>query len=1517
MTIKKHTFKKGIVLKPDTEALDGINGELKVDSADGKIKSTLGGSPREIITNDQTQTLTNKTINSSSNTLTVNADEASVSNLELDNLKTGVLDTDLTSVSGSDDTIPSAKAVKTYVDAVQDNLDDHINETVDAHDASAISVVPTGNLAADDVQEALEELQGDINTLNTGLSDHLSDAVDAHDASAISSIPSGNLAATEVQAALNELQSDIDTRALNSDLTTHTGASTGVHGVTGSVVGTTDTQTLTNKTITGASIQTPSRLDAKQDTKANLVTYASTATDGQFVFATDEEKMYQVLNNGLVELGAGGGIGSVDILFADTFEDTVIADYSVTGTVVVTETLAEVIQGEKTLKITHTGGATAKRTLDVSNKFQNRICKLSFDYYTTATSGNFNLTIEDETNSAILVNAEVITPQGADYNSSKRSVTFTIPETCDNLSYLFTAVSESGVFSYVDNVVIELGQQASIEGEILVPVVTEWVDNGVITVTGVTSNPTKGTTSIDKVYSRRVGDMLQAKYDLRITDSSGAAGSGHYLFALPSGLQVDTSKLNFDATNPTVTIGLGHVTNTSGALGTSTHTARAVLHSATQFKIIRSTATVGTQEIIGSSLFAFNSTTAFSLQIDVPILNWDVSEAQTIPLTQAALVQESDSMIQLNTRGSGAAGYGSTNTAIARFTTLQSSIGSDITYSDSATLGASFTINTDGIYSISYTAAMDNAGDRIGISKNSNELTTAIQAINVNHRLATEDSSVAGVDFSCSWSGYLQAGDIIRPHNTTSASVTVRNARHHFTISKQGSLSQINVSETDKLDIPTSELRFEGASARGGTATAIVKFDTMTKLRGDAFTVVNTAADGTYVQMKKAGKLDVSANVRLSNSTFQLTKNQVTLTSLSSTSSEILASTSPSGTSEDECISWTGFVVAGDIIRVASGQNPGSVVYNNLNLTFQEQSVQVSVSNLLPQFSETDSSVRVDTANGYGSTATKIRRFSNVRDNLGSDITYADSATDGASFTVNTDGVYSISFSDNFTAASDFGISKNASSLTTNFNALSSAERLAFTTTGASGYNSTAAGDFYLLAGDVIRAHTQGIAASTAAQTTFTISKVGKPNITGVDLTRFIHTNFQTNQQISHTAAASTLLDRSSEARFTLSNLVNAGSAILAIEDDSGNSRTKFVATKGCTVDVSVTGPNNAAGYAASIYKNGVVAIGGNTIGSGSGQQHTVSGQLLLNKDDFITVGMAGDSFSNNSDPVRLLIMATAEVEATVYTQSGTENTFSAIIANNGTATITSQSYTFIQSVNRSALGVVDITFVSGFFSQTPSVIVNPTSAAVAGNNTATKYNVTTSGLQVITEDKTNTEVDIGFTISVQRQSTDYKNPNAYAVVVPQQVAYLKDVKAQGTSGGSSVSNSWTTRDLNTLTGSSFVTLSSNQFTLQKGVYDIEAIAPFYRVNTNKIRLQNITDGVTEIIGDSMYAEGSYNVSVHSKLIGSLTLTSTKTFAIQYIAGVAFATSGLGVAGNWAGTSEVYTQVKITKLSST
>lgn len=106
----------------------------------------------------------------------------------------------------------------------------------------------TSGLTATDAQAAIDEVDAKIDA-------HIADSADAHAASAITNTPSGNLAGTTVQAALNELQTDIDTRALDSDFDTHV-ADTSTHGTSGDIVGTTDTQTLTNKTLTSPVINT-------------------------------------------------------------------------------------------------------------------------------------------------------------------------------------------------------------------------------------------------------------------------------------------------------------------------------------------------------------------------------------------------------------------------------------------------------------------------------------------------------------------------------------------------------------------------------------------------------------------------------------------------------------------------------------------------------------------------------------------------------------------------------------------------------------------------------------------------------------------------------------------------------------------------------------------------------------------------------------------------------------------------------------------------------------------------------------------------------------------------------------------------------------------------------------------------------------------------------------------------------------------------------------------------------------
>lgn len=141
-----------------------------------------------------------------------------------------------------------------------------------------------------------------------------------------------------------------------------------------------------------------------------------------------------------------------------------------------------------------------------------------------------------------------------------------------------------------------------------------------------------------------------------------------------------------------------------------------------------------------------------------------------------------------------------------------------------------------------------------------------------------------------------------------------------------------------------------------------------------------------------------------------------------------------------------------------------------------------------------DSEVCVDSGNGHGSTNTKVRRYSNIRKNTGTAITYADSSTNGASFTINEAGVYGISQSDAISAGAALcGITVNGSALTTNLsNPLTYAQGLrAAGQSLASGW-STCAVTLNLAVGDVVRPHDNGTNDVTNSQVMFTITQISK-----------------------------------------------------------------------------------------------------------------------------------------------------------------------------------------------------------------------------------------------------------------------------------------------------------------------------------------------------------------------------------------------------------------------------------------
>lgn len=126
--------------------------------------------------------------------------------------------------------------------------------------------------------------------------------------------------------------------------------------------------------------------------------------------------------------------------------------------------------------------------------------------------------------------------------------------------------------------------------------------------------------------------------------------------------------------------------------------------------------------------------------------------------------------------------------------------------------------------------------------------------------------------------------------------------------------------------------------------------------------------------------------------------------------------------------------------------------------------------------------LRLQTANGYGSTNTRIRRFSTVLENSGEGIdwNYVDSATLGMSVTILTSDFYSMTYVDQFNSDSVMGISLNSTQLSTDFSSITAADRLFGASAPGANFAGSAGGGMFLPRGSVIRPHTIALATGAA-----------------------------------------------------------------------------------------------------------------------------------------------------------------------------------------------------------------------------------------------------------------------------------------------------------------------------------------------------------------------------------------------------------------------------------------------------
>lgn len=141
----------------------------------------------------------------------------------------------------------------------------------------------------------------------------------------------------------------------------------------------------------------------------------------------------------------------------------------------------------------------------------------------------------------------------------------------------------------------------------------------------------------------------------------------------------------------------------------------------------------------------------------------------------------------------------------------------------------------------------------------------------------------------------------------------------------------------------------------------------------------------------------------------------------------------------------------------------------------------------------------------------------------------------------------------------------------------------------------------------------------------------------------------------------------------------------------------------------------------------------------------------------------------------------------------------------------------------------------------------------------------------------------------------------------------VRDKKTQGTHAGTFTSGAWRTRDINDeqADAGGICSIASNQITLAAGTYRCLISAPCHRVQSNQLRLYNITDSTTLLVGTSTFLQATYGDSGPALLVGRFTLAAQKVLEVQHQCTYTGTTTGLGFAANL--TDEIYTVAEFWK----
>ena len=430
----------------------------------------------------------------------------------------------------------------------------------------------------------------------------------------------------------------------------------------------------------------------------------------------------------------------------------------------------------------------------------------------------------------------------------------------------------------------------------------------------------------------------------------------------------------------------------------------------------------------------------------------------------------------------------------------------------------------------------------------------------------------------------------------------------------------------------------------------------------------------------------------------------------------------------------------------------------------------------------------------------------------------------------------------------------------------------------------------------------------------------------------FTYKNLIETQVYRIRQAGASLSDVTGEVEFNLgtATINDDGDVLLIAEDDSGNTRTKFIAQVDCAVSVSANLRISSSSIFPHIYLNGSAYISG-AAAAGTNYETFVGGHVNMVAGDYLSLATTVGTAST-SGTVNLTFKAQRTTEHIVTpAKSGSQNlsffglgsTMTSIsagvlrfgtIVEDGIAHLTYDDSNGRFTANRACNVKTSFTGRSAS-AQSLDLYKNGATIHKAYQNSANVWADMSHGIPLEKDDYIQINVGAALTSGHDHSLNvvAYPKEATFPAAVPvQKVAYISDQKGANVPGGLSTVSTWLTRDLNDTKGNAdFVSISSNQIILQPGLYKIKGNAPCFNSGVHKLKLYNITDASDEIIGSS---ESSSSTSqTRSFIEGELNITIATTYELRHRVSTSKSTDGFGLASNM-GVGEVYAQVEIVKL---